>query len=356
MAAFRGIRTLLALLFVASAGTAHADTWQHERYHLLMQRPGDWVAMSDALLMQANAKVSHLTGRGYIAGFVYHDANTLVFPYMLVQFKPYQALPADSRPTATLDERAHLDLLYALVGEFRKNGPLPATIDTPQFIDRHGTKHARLIRLDNDGRFDFTGVIPHAAGQTPIRYHTHGIAGRDGLALVSVFSVENFDSLDEVIQNEMRTIAFDEGFGMDALPTEAALKTDHDHASQNEPISNETTPPVVSGDSFDDQLDPEQRDPTEADPSEDVANPGNATAMFLILGIFGSLMFVIILVAGYVTHQRTKARRMRRIEHRERMLAAQSSARSKMQPRRTEPATAGSRGSSGRRKRGTSRS
>ncbi len=358
---------LLACIVIALLGAcpAAADAWQDERYHLSMQPPDDWVPMSDALLAQTNAQVSHLTGRGFIAGYAFHETDTLVFPYMLVQFKPYTTLPARYHPVAKLDERDRLELLYALVSAFRELGPLPETIDTPQFIDQFGNKHARLIRLDDDGRFDFTGQIPHEKGQVPIHYHTHGIPGRDGIALVSVFTIDDFSGLTYVIQNEMRTLGFDAGFGADALPDEppAPVPTSPESPTEstldNEPVaatSIEPSPPTeqAAQDQMQDQM-PKAED-TQPVSTAPTHNPGNSNALVLILSLLGAVLIITIGVVWFVTHQKAKAERERRRARKERILAAQQSASTQHEPRQAQPPTVRSHGSSGRRTAGRTRS
>lgn len=125
MTHFRDLRALTFLLMLLCSWGAAAQTWQSDDYHLSMQTPTDWLPMSKALLAQTNAQVSHITGRGFISGCALNDADTLVFPYMLVQFKPYTAMPEQYRPKAKLDERAKLELICAVADTFRQHGPLP---------------------------------------------------------------------------------------------------------------------------------------------------------------------------------------------------------------------------------------
>lgn len=289
MAFFRSAALISLITLTLFAAQTHADTWQDDRYKMSMQVPEDWLPMRETLLAQTNAQVSHLTGRGFIAGYATAETDTLVFPYILVQFKPYSALPAQVRPTAKLDERGQLELLYALVSAFREKGPLPQTIDTPQFIDQFGNNHARLIRLEADGRFDFTGKIPHEKDQVPILYHTHGILGKDGIALVSVFTVDNFTGVNSVIQEQMRTLGFAKGQGIDALPDEPP-------APEPEPVTPEPiaepepepkpqpvpAAPIEPASPAEPTAGAEPTETDEAEANASVDNPGDSTALILI--------------------------------------------------------------------------
>lgn len=363
MAPFRGIGLLIVLSLLFSATHADAQAWENERYHLSMQSPADWVTMNDALLAQTNASVSHVTGRGFIAGYALRDTNTLVFPYMLVQFKPYAALPERYRPLAKPDEHGQLELLYAMVGAFRQRGELTDDIDTAQFIDRFGNDHARLNRLDEDGRFDFAGKIPHEVGQDPIRYHTHGVFGKDGIAMVSVFAIDDFSSLNEVIQGPMRTLQFANAFALDALP---------DEPPQPEPADEPTSEPA---DNQDDQSQPTdaatelqtpeepQAQPTDTAPDEpivvanDSVSQADSTALIVILSLLGVGLIAAVFITWFVTHKKAQAKRERQRARRERILAAQAgSAPANSQPRPAAPPRAKSPGSSDRRTHGTTRS
>lgn len=362
MNTFRGIVLLSLLALLLGENVSAAETWEDERYQLSMQAPTDWTAMSKALLATTNAQVSHLTGRGFIAGYALSDTDTLVFPYMLVQFKPYTALPEQYRPKAKLDEHDQLGLLYALVGAFRQKGPLPETIDTPQFIDQFGNEHARLVRLDDDGRFDFTGKIPHEQGQEPIRYHTHGIPGRDGIALVSVFTVEGFSGLTYVIQNEMRTLKFAKGLGMDALPDVAPEPVEPAEEEPGEvPVETAQPQPIDEPVSEEPATETNIAPPTsEAEQPVEPANPStghaDSGALVLILSLLGAVLFITILIVWFVTHQKAQAQRERRRARKERMLAAQSAAPVSKQPRPAAPPTARTHGSTDRQRHGTNRS
>ncbi|MFK7790049.1 MAG: hypothetical protein AB8C95_11240 [Phycisphaeraceae bacterium] len=358
MTYFRGFWVFSFLLLLLCASSTNAQTWQNDRYHLSMEQPTDWPPMSKALLAQANAQISHITGRGFIAGFALNESDTLVFPYMLVQFKPYAAMPKQYRPAAKLDEQGRLQLLYALVGAFREQGRLPETIDTPQFIDRFRNKHAQLTRLEDDGRFDFTGKIPHKAGQVPIQYHTHGMIGKDGIAMVSVFSVEDFSGLTYVIQNGMRTLAFDTGFGGDALPA---------FAPRPDPVD-EATPPATSDgrkpevpvseaviETAENALDAEE---SETVATVTTAGPGRAdsTALIIILCTLGAGLIAVAMIVWLITHQKAKAQRERRRIRMERLHASQrASAAAPVQPppRPAAPVKGQSRGSNDRQRHGT---
>lgn len=350
MTTLRGTRVLAWLtVLLLCAPPLFAEGWADERYHLSMQGPDEWVVMPPALIAQTNAQVNHLTGRGFIAGYALHETDTLVFPYMLLQFKPYSTLPEEYRPVAKLDERGQLGVIYALVKAFRQR-PLPETIDTPQFIDQFGNDYARLVRLE-DGRFDFTGKIPHEVGTEPIRYHTHGVIGKDGIALVSVFTVEDFSSLSYIIDNEMRTLTFAEGYSMAALPDEPPVPEPLPEPVQPEPETTEPEP-----------VEPEPvQTPAPAAEEEPAAqaaeNPGDSTALIVILSLLGAGLLAAVFIAWFITHKKAQARRERSRARRERLQASQSAAPANNgQPRPAAPAKAESRGSSGRHKSGTTRS
>lgn len=359
--------TRLLALFTAlmlCAWHNSAQTWEDQRYHLSMQQPGEWLPMSAELIAQTNAQVSHITGRGFIAGYALRDTTTLVFPYMLVQYKPYTALPEASRPQAKPDERAQLELLFAMIGAFRQKGPLPDDIDTPQFIDRFGNDHARLIRLEDDGRFDIAGKIPHEAGQDPIRYHTHGVFGKDGVAFTTVFTIDDYDALAPLINNEMRTLKFAEGFGLTALPDEPP-------AAIEEPLAEptETPDPPAEAEPIPTEPAVETEVVAEADPAPVAAEPeaapepanpstghADSTALIIILSLLGVALFAAAFIAWFVAHQKAQARRERSRARRERLHASQGTTQVSKQPRPAAPTKAQSRGSSDRQRRGTSRS
>lgn len=360
MAPFRGIGFFILLSLLCGTTNASAQAWENERYHLSMQSPTDWVAMNDALLAQTNASVSHVTGRGFIAGYALRDTSTLVFPYMLVQYKPYSALPERYRPLAKPDERGQLELLYAMVGAFRQRGELPADIDTPQFIDQFGNDHARLNRLEDGGRFDFAGKIPHEIGNDPIRYHTHGIFGKDGVAMVSVFTIDNFSSFNELIQNEMRTLKFKTGFGIDALPDEPPKPEPIDESAGQHPTEANEEQPQPADPRTEQEAGEEQTGETPTE-SLEIKNPStghaDSNALVIILSLLGVALIAIVFIAWFVTHKKAQAQRERRRERRERILAAQQgSAPTHNQQRPAAPPTAKSPGSTDRRKHGTIRS
>ncbi|MEM9347475.1 MAG: hypothetical protein AAGB26_12735 [Planctomycetota bacterium] len=329
-----------------------------------MTSPDSWVVMSPALLAKTNAQVSHITGRGFIAGYALNETDTLTFPYMLVQFKPYASLPDKYRPKAKPDEQGKLGLVYALVKAFRQR-PLNETIDTPQFIDQYGNDHARLIRLEED-RFDFTGKIPHEAGTEPIRYHTHGVIGKEGVGLVSVFTVENFSGLTYVIDNDMRTLAFASDASMSAMPDEppAPVPTPNEKpAEQAEAETAESPEPMKPAPVQPEPLPAEEEqgpdDSAEASGTDEqnAENPGNSAALVIILSLLGVGLLAAVFTAWYVTHKKALARKERNRARRERLQASQDSAPSQSsQPRPTTPAKARSRGSTGHRNSGTTRS
>ncbi|MBX2851004.1 MAG: hypothetical protein KTR15_04565 [Phycisphaeraceae bacterium] len=352
----RGTRALgLFTMLLLCAWHSPAETWEDERYHLSMQQPGDWRPMNAGLIAQTNAQVSHVTGRGFIAGYALRETTTLVFPYMLVQYKPYTALPEEFRPQAKPDERGQLELLYALVGAFRQKGPLPDDIDTPQFIDRFGNNHARLIRLEDDGRFDFAGKIPHEVGQDPIRYHTHGVLGKDGIGLTTIFTIDDYAALTSLISTEMRTLAFAEGYGLAALP-DKAVEPVEDLATDPAETPAEPIRPVVDDPAAEADTAPIE---AEAEATAQPANPStghaDSTALVIILILLGVGLVAAALIAWYVAHQKAQTRRERSRARRERIMAGQGTTQASNPPR---PATskARSRGSSDRQKRGTTRS
>lgn len=364
MTRFRGIGFLLLLTTLLLAHHASAEDWQSDRYHLSMQGPADWPVMSDTVLAQTNAQVSHVTGRGFIAGYALRETNTLVFPYLLVQYKPYTALPEQVRPLAKLNEHDQLELLYTMVGAFRQKGPLPDTIDAPQFMDRFGNDHARLNRLEDDGRFDFAGKIPHEEGQDPIRYHTHGIFGKDGIAMVSVFAIDDFNDLAQHIGNEMRTLEFANGFGMAALPDEPPLPEPEPETTEPAVTEPEVAEPEVAETIEQPAPEPEAEvteapladaadEPTQA--TQEAEHPGDSTALVIILSVLGVALLAVVIIVWYVTHKKAQAQRERRRARRERMLAAQGSVQVSNQPR-PAASKAKSPGSTGRHRHGTTRS
>jgi len=358
------IRVIAIALLLACFGAqrANAQSYENERYHLSMQSPTDWLAMSDELIAQTNAQVSHVTGRGFIAGYALSETNTLVFPYMLLQFKPYTALPEQHQPKAQPDERGQLDLLFALVGAFRQRGPLPDNIDTPQFIDRFGNDHARLNRLEvEEGRFDFAGKIPHEVGQTPIRYHTHGVFGKDGIAIATVFTVEGYSGLTEVIQQDMRTLKFDEGYTMADLPEEApeaaAAPTDTPADEPTDQAQADVQPSAAPGETEanqagtdtageDDTNAAEAGTASEPEPENTATGHADSTALIIILSLLVVVLFAAALIAWFVAHQKAQQRRAR-LERRQ----AQASAQPQPKPRPASPITAESRGSTDHRTR-----
>ena len=361
------VLALISLLLLCATSSS-AETWQDERYQLSMKSPSEWVAMSPGLLARTNAQVSHLTGRGFIAGYALNESDTLVFPYLLVQFKPYTSLPEQYRPASKLDERARLELIYALVGAFREKGPLPADIDTPQFINRFSSRHATLTRHEDDGRFDFTGKIPNQGGSEPIEYHTHGIFGKEGIALVSVFSIDNFSGLTYVTDNDMRTLAFAEGFGADALPDQPPA-VEPDPATSEPPATDgpDTTEPKPEATAAEEKpVDETEAAVAETPGAEETPDPVNpstgkadSTALIVILSLLGVFLFAAAFIAWFIAHKQAQAKRERnraRRERREQMQAGQTAAAVKQAPRPTEQAKARSHGSSGRQKRGRTRS
>lgn len=320
----------LVICVLLTGSAAWAEDWQSDRYHLSMQGPNQWEPMDAALIAKANAQVSHVTGRGFIAGFALYDSDTLLFPYLLVQFKPYDAMPEADRPAAQLDERGKLELLYKLI-PFGQRGPLPEGIDTPQFIDRFGNPHARLVRLEDDGRFDFAGKIPHETGGDPIRYHTHGLIGKDGVALATVFSIEAFDDLAPVIANELRTLRFDEGFGFAALPEAPPPGEPTDNDDPRTGDNNAATPGSASpGDNTADEAANEATDPTK-NKANPPPRPDTAT-LFWIIGLLVGVLVVAGAIVAIITHQKAKAKRERARARRERLQASRGSASVNGQP------------------------
>lgn len=346
-----GVLTLFTLLLFC-AWHSDAQAWQDERYHLSMQQPGDWLPMNADLIAQTNAQVSHVTGRGFIAGYALRDTTTLVFPYMLIQYKPYTALPKDYRPQAKLGEQGKLELLYALVGAFRQRGPLPDNIDTPQFIDRFGNDHARLTRLEADGRFDFAGKIPHEVGQDPIRYHTHGVLGKDGIAFTTVFTIDDYAALTPLINNEMRSLAFAEGLGYDALPDEAPASVEEEAVTTPQPVEEV---PIAETQTTPSEAATETETAASPEPANPATPPADSTALIIILSLLGIGLVAAAFIAWYVAHQKAQARREHNRARRERLRASQSTAQVSNQPRPASP-KARSHGSSDRHKHGTTRS
>lgn len=281
-----------------------AEPWQNRQYNLSMEGPSEWAPISDEVLEQANTDLTHYTGQGFIVGYAPHDADEFAFPYVLVQFKYYDELPEASRIEVQPDEYSQLKLIYHLVSPFQKHGVLPDDIDAAQFIKQFDSDDARLVRLDHEsGRFEVTGTLSHQADDGPVRYHTHGVLGKEGLAIATFFATDDFFALVPIIQNELKTLAFDENFRINNLPPRPTqFLADAQAASTPRPV--QATQPEVES------LEPATQ--------QVVEQPVKSDALVIILSAFGALLFLSIPITWFITHQKAAARRERRIARRER--------------------------------------
>jgi hypothetical protein len=210
---------LALLLLIALPG--RSQPWTDDAHHLTMTPPEQWMEMPGVVLDEARRSVRHITGEGYRGGYQFHDAQVLLFPYVLLQYTPYTTLPDAQRPTHQLDETGALQLIARLVPTFRAPDPLPAGINAAAFTEQTRSEMLSLARFEPDGRFELTGRIPFAEGDGAIAYHTVGRLGRDGVAFATVFTDEDLALLMPVVERSLRTLAFTDGYGYTGLPEDA---------------------------------------------------------------------------------------------------------------------------------------
>jgi len=331
----------LALLFVCAL-PASAEPWQAEDAPLSMQPPAAWGEFEPSLLETANEQVRHVTGRSFIAGYAHSTSagTTLIFPYLLIQYEPYADLPEADRPAAKLDLPGKLELLTRVVDAMRPAENLPESIDIETFAQQFGSDLLRPLAMTDDGRFDLAGTIPAVDGADPIRYHTHGVFGKEGVAMVTVFAGEQFEELGPVIEGPLRTLQFDEGFAYadlpDAPPASDATGDDADadgDTSDDTPDA-ETQGPATTDDTDDvddsgtqktdatseseDQADAKTT-PQEAGDEADAQAGRSSGALVMILVVLGVALMVVVGIAAFVTHRQAQAKRERARARRERL-------------------------------------
>lgn len=212
-------RMLLALLLVSllPAFAAQAQ-WRSEDPPLSLTPPNGWSSMGGELLGHTNRTVSHVIDGPFIAGYQAYENQTLLFPYLLVQYVPYTTLEEAHRPTYRLDEPAQLQLIARLVGGLNAPVPLPEATTVDAFTRTYGTDQVRLVRLAGGGVFELAGALPLRDGSGQTDYVTVGKLGREGVAYVTVFSNEGAGGIDDVARGSLQTLAFGDGMGFDALP------------------------------------------------------------------------------------------------------------------------------------------
>lgn len=308
----------IGLLLTTSISTP-AAAWESERHGMSLQAPDGWHAMSDALLDTANASIRHVTDRGFIGGYGQYAGNQLLFPYMLVQFKSYDDIYEGTRPTHQLGERDKLALICNMIPQFGDSSSLPEDIDSPQFFEQYGSKYARLTRLETDGRFDFMGSMPHSGGEKTIAYHTHAVIGKDGFAVVTLFFEKQNIEIDQIINEDMRTLSFAEGFDYAALP-------------KPPPPSMYSEPTDADAEA---SADANEDDAQVSNTAEEPANKPNATAAIIIIATLIAGFLCIAMIIWYLNHQKAQARKERARERRARLQGAPATTPQQHAPRST---------------------
>lgn len=212
-------RMLLALLLalVSPVSAAHAQ-WQSEDPPLSLTPPAGWDRMSEGLLAETNRTVRHVTEGPFIVGYQAYEADTLLFPYLLVQYTSYESLAEEHRPTFQLDERGMLALVGRLVRSWNVPDELPEGMDVAGFGEAYGNGQARLVSVDAEGRFTISGALPLRDGSGQTDFVTVGRLGREGVAYATVFTNEGAGAIREVARGPLDTLAFAEGAGLDGLP------------------------------------------------------------------------------------------------------------------------------------------
>ena len=332
---FRAARWIgcVLLLLLLVVHTAPAQPWEQADTHLSMQAPESWQPFDTELLTTANQQVRHVTGHQFIAGYALSNntGTRLVFPYLLIQFKPYTDLPEDQRPDAKLDTAGKLTLISHVVDALRLKQPLPPTIDLQTFASQHNSELIQITGLTDDGRFDLAGSIASSNGQDPIRYHTHGVIGKEGVALVSVFESERFDALGPVIEGPLRTLAFAQGFAYADLPDTPPTDPEPDHAAGTANPAADVGPDAADtapADPTAKAQTPQQDNISSASPAAKNGDPAPASmledsqpdggALVAVLIALGVAMLAAVVVVVIVTHKQAQAKRERARARRER--------------------------------------
>lgn len=323
------VQIILLMVAVCAAGEAFAQGWDAPEHHLSMQPPEQWKAFDTPLLDFANQNVRHITGEGFIAGYgLQVGGETLIFPYLLIQYKPYDKLPEEHRPTARLDLQGRLTLMVRMLERFRLKDELPKTIDFEAFAEKYSKAHIQFIGFTDDGRFDITGELPSETGTDPIRYHTHGVMGKSGVAMVTLFAGSGFDEMGPVISGPLRSLAFEAGHSYTDLPEPAPVDPDAATPSgeepdepttpdQAEPQTPPTDPPAEANKDGSPAAKPDNtpEQPTEPDAA---SAERDSTALTILLSALGVALVVVVGIVALVTHRQAQARRERARARRER--------------------------------------
>jgi len=196
---------------------AHAQ-WHDESRHMSMDPPSNWTPMSEGLLARVNSSqgVLHVTGGDFVAGFTRHLEDELLFPYLLIQRISWDDLPTYVKLSNQPTDHAMLALIGRLVVAFEVRGPLPSSLDAASFSEAYDCDMARLVRVSTDGRFAIAGTIPTKAGGS-INYFTQGLVGVEGIATATLFNSRWTNDLEPLISQNLRSLAFDEGFDLAAI-------------------------------------------------------------------------------------------------------------------------------------------
>ncbi len=314
-----------ALCLIASA-TAAGEAWESPDHPISMQPPEAWIAFAPDVLDLANNQVRHVTGHRFIAGYGLraNSGNMLIFPYLLVQYKPYSDLPKPMRPTHKLDDQGKLLLLDRVVNALKFEPPPTASVDLDAYLAEQASDYIRVTRVDGDGRFDLAGTIPSFEGSDPIHYHTHGVMGREGVALVSLFASEQFEELTPLIDGPMRTLAFDQGAAYADLPDEPPTPdpADADVPPANQQVEPDPASSRAEGDANDRtptqaQPDPQPKEQAEAGQAPTPDTPDSST-LLIVLGVLGLVAIAVFAIVIFISHKQAEARRERARERRER--------------------------------------
>jgi len=208
----------LVLFSLLLPGPCAAAEWRDNTHPISITPPSGWSAMGVALLADTNRSVRHITPWPYLAGFQASDGDTLIFPYVLVQYLPYSELPWHQRPVYQLDEYDTLQFLARLVRFWQADDPLPEGMDELAFSQAYDCETVRLVEINEDGSFLLGGSIPEQQGRARIEYRTLGRIGREGVAFATVFTNEGISAIGRVLPQTLSSLAFPEGMGFLALP------------------------------------------------------------------------------------------------------------------------------------------
>ena len=320
---------LVQALLLSIALPASAERWADADLHLSLEAPQDWQPFDPSLLDTANKQVRHVTGHRFIAGYALNNntGSTLVFPYLLIQFKPYTELIEADRPTAGLTTRDKLILLSRLIEAFKISEPLPESIDIDAFASKFNSELIKLVSLTDDGRFDLTGTIRPQNNDSDflIHYHTHGVIGKDGIAIVSLFESERFEALAPLIQGALRTLSFDPGFTIAELPApvlEPADPTSPDtnaNPGDEQPKPDSPDPDVTTPDQLAAPSQADNNDDNAADTSTTPTTPpADSSALIIVLAVLGVTLMGVVTVIVVITHKQAQTKRERARARRER--------------------------------------